>query len=77
MEYCYSCGMPLVGEDAQKAKGHLCQYCTDEAGNLKPRDEVAQGIAMWLKGWSPKASDEEFKARAESYMNAMPAWQKS
>ena len=75
MNCCHSCAMPLVGEEGEKARGNLCQYCSDEKGNLVPREQATQGIAAWLKGWSPPASDEEFRKRAEAYMAAMPAWQ--
>jgi hypothetical protein len=75
MEHCHACGMPLAGEESGKAKNNLCQYCSDDKGNLVPRDQAIAGIAAWLKSWSPSASDEEFRRRAEAYMNAMPAWQ--
>ncbi len=75
MKQCYACAMPLVGEEAGKARGDYCQYCSDEKGNLKPKEEAVHGIAQWLKSWSPPASEEEFLRRAKCYMDAMPAWQ--
>ena len=75
MNMCYSCGMPLTGEAADRARGNLCEYCSDDAGNLKPREEVVFGIAQWLKSWSPETQEDEFIKRASSYMDAMPAWQ--
>ena len=75
MEYCHACAMPLAGEEAGKSKNNLCQYCSDEKGNLVPREQAVQGIAGWLKSWSPPASEEEFQRRAKAYMDAMPAWQ--
>ena len=74
MKFCFSCGMPLEGEEAQKASGDYCQYCTDEKGNLKSRDEIAQGMVQFMKGWQPKVSDEEYLRRARAFMSAMPAW---
>ena len=74
MSHCHACGMPLVGEAAEAARGDLCQYCSDEEGNLQPRPVAEKGIADWLKSWSPPASDEEFLRRARSYLDAMPAW---
>jgi len=50
-----------------------CKYCTDERGNLKPREEIQRGIAEWLKSWQPDVNDEEAVIRAEHYMEAMPA----
>ena len=74
MKFCFSCGMPLAGEEAEKAHGDFCQYCADDSGKLKPRAEVEAGLAEWLKSWSPSTSDEELARRARSYMAAMPAW---
>jgi len=74
MNHCHSCGMALAGEEATAARGNLCQYCSTENGDLKPRAEAEMGLAEWLKSWSPPASDEEFLRRARSYMDAMPAW---
>ncbi|MCP4134577.1 MAG: hypothetical protein GY754_26625 [bacterium] len=68
---CHSCGMPLMGE---QANGNYCQYCSDEKGNLLPREQVRQGIAEWLSGWAPGNSSADFSKRADHYMKAMPAW---
>lgn len=74
MKFCFSCGMPLEGEEAKKASGDYCQYCVDEKGNLKPREEIAKGMAQFMAGWQPKATEEEYLKRAYSFMAAMPAW---
>ncbi|MCK4542989.1 MAG: hypothetical protein KAU17_12205 [Spirochaetales bacterium] len=71
---CYSCGMPLMGEAAEKARGNYCQYCSDEKGDLLPKEQVKAGIAGYLKSWAPTDKTADFEKRAESYMNAMPAW---
>jgi hypothetical protein len=71
---CYSCGAPLESPEFKGPADDYCKYCTDESGNLKPRDTVKTGIAMWLKGWQPDISDEIAQQRAEHYMQAMPAW---
>jgi hypothetical protein len=71
---CYSCGMPFAGEEGQKARGNYCQYCSDEQGNLLPKEQVQQGIAQWLKSWAPEGDNADFQKRAEYYMLAMPAW---
>jgi hypothetical protein len=33
---------------------NLCKHCTDEKGNLKPREEIQTGIAQWFKSWQPE-----------------------
>jgi hypothetical protein len=71
---CYSCGMPLTGEEGAKSRGNYCRYCADEQGNLLPAEQVKQGIAQWLQGWAPQGNKADFGKRAESYMKAMPAW---
>ena len=74
MKFCFSCGMPLDGEEAQKASGNHCQYCTDEKGNLKSKEDIAQGMVQFMTGWQPKVSEKEFLRRAYAYMSAMPSW---
>lgn len=69
---CYSCSMPLD----EKTHGNYCQYCTDEKGNLKPREEVKAGLAEWLKDWAPSGTQADFEKRAEHFMQSMPAWAK-
>jgi hypothetical protein len=66
--------MPLFGPDGKEALGNYCQYCVDEQGNLKLKEEITKGIAGWLQSWSPESKDVDFMKRAESYMKAMPAW---
>jgi hypothetical protein len=51
-----------------------CKYCTDEQGNLRPREEILRGAADWLKSWSPGLDDETALKRAEHYLQAMPEW---
>lgn len=75
MRFCHSCSMPLTGSDGTTVAGNYCQYCSDESGNLKTREEVKQGIAEWLGSWSPGVDSAECLRRAEHYMQAMPAWQ--
>lgn len=72
--YCHSCGMPLTGEVAEKARGNYCQYCSDEQGNLYPKEAVKKGIAEFLSSWAPEKEGTDFAKRAEMYMKAMPAW---
>ena len=74
MKFCHSCGIPIGAPNTPKARGDYCEHCTDETGALKPKTEVEQGIAMWLKGFSPNVSDAELGVRAQRYLSAMPAW---
>ena len=67
--FCQSCGMPLP----ENVKAVYCQYCTDEKGKLKPREAVREGIAAWLEQFTPDKK-ADLRERAESYLNAMPAW---
>lgn len=73
---CYSCGAPLSMPDFKGPAEDYCKHCTDDAGTLKSREEVHQGVASWLKTWQPDLDDETAARRASHYMNAMPAWAK-
>jgi hypothetical protein len=72
-KYCLSCGLPLTPEFKGAAENY-CQYCTDEKGNLKSRDEIKMGVAEWMKSWQPDIDQQKAMVRAENYLNAMPAW---
>jgi hypothetical protein len=74
MKHCHSCGMPISGPGGVTARGNYCEYCSDENGNLKPREVVQAGIAQWLAGFSPNVTPEQCNVRAGHYMAAMPAW---
>lgn len=69
-KFCQSCGMPLSDQSSDQ----YCQYCTNESGQLKTREEVRDGVAAWLRMFTPEQESADFKKRAESYLNAMPAW---
>jgi hypothetical protein len=68
--FCQSCGMPLP----EGEKAPYCRYCTDDQGRLKPREAVREGIAAWLEQFAPDKGKADFRKRADSYLNAMPAW---
>ncbi|MBN2530600.1 MAG: hypothetical protein JXR76_29705 [Deltaproteobacteria bacterium] len=74
MKFCLSCGIPLQSPAAGRVKGDYCGNCADEAGNLKPREEVQGGIAYWLNSFSPDVDMNICMSRAKYYMKAMPAW---
>lgn len=74
MKFCRSCGIILDGNIAKESSNSLCQWCVDENGNLKPKEVVQAGVAEWLKSFSPSEGNPDFMKRADSYLNAMPAW---
>ncbi len=73
-ENCYSCGMPIQDAKDRRPATDFCNYCTDDAGNLLPKEQVLQGIAQWLRSWQPGLDDVQAVTRAAVYMQAMPAW---
>jgi len=72
--FCHSCLAPLSIPDFKGPAEDYCKHCTDEQGNLKPREEVRQGVAMWLAGWQPGIDQAIALQRADLFMQAMPAW---
>jgi hypothetical protein len=74
MKFCFSCAAPLYLPDFQGPAENYCKHCTDDAGNLKPKNEIQMGVAEWFKVWQPDLTHEKAAARAEHYMKAMPAW---
>lgn len=73
-KFCYACAAPLGMPEFQGAAENYCKYCTDESGNLKPKEVIEQGIAGWFKSWQPGIDDATALKRAAAYMSAMPAW---
>lgn len=73
-KFCHSCGAPLDMPDFKGPAENYCKYCTDESGNLKARDEVQKGCAEWFKSWQPGVDDTKAMARADLYLQSMPAW---
>lgn len=74
MKYCHSCGMPVTNETAAEKTDKYCQYCADDNGDLKSREEIKAGIAQWLNGFTPEDKEADYNKRAEFYMKSMPAW---
>jgi hypothetical protein len=70
MRFCFSCAMPLTAETTSQ----YCQHCTGPDGKLLPREAVKTGITQWMKSWQGDVDDATVTKRADSYMNAMPAW---
>jgi hypothetical protein len=70
--YCQSCSGSL--REYPGPSPNYCRFCSDEGGDLLPRDEVQQLIARWMTFWQEGISEEEALDRAARYMSAMPAW---
>ena len=73
---CESCGMPMK-DLSQHGGGEInnpyCIYCADESGNLKPREQVREGmIGFFMK--SENKSREEAERFVDEHMSKMPAW---
>lgn len=75
-KFCQSCGIPLNGPIAKESGlANHCEFCVDAATNkLKPRGEIQNGIAQWLKMFTPAVGNPDLMKRADHYMKSMPAW---
>jgi hypothetical protein len=73
-KFCHSCAAPLGNPEFKGPAEDYCKYCTDDAGKLKSKEAIQQGIAQWFKGWQPGIDDRTAVSRAISYMKSMPAW---
>jgi hypothetical protein len=58
------------GEDVEN---RCCCYCCDEAGNLKSREQVREGMISFFVQEEGK-SREEAAAFVDGHMAEMPAW---
>lgn len=74
---CDACGMPM-SRPSQHGNGDLasriCIYCTDLAGNLKPRSEIREGMVQYtmkLENWPREKAELE----VDRQMSRLPAWQ--
>lgn len=74
MKHCLACGMPLSPESSHQKTDKYCQYCADEKGELKSREECLAGIAQWLQSMTPEDKDADYMKRADYYLKSMPAW---
>lgn len=72
--FCHSCTAPLDVPMFQGPSENYCVHCTDETGELHPRDKVQQSIAVWLQEWQPGVTQDQALERARHFMQAMPAW---
>lgn len=51
----------------------FCKYCTDEQGNLLPRETVRQNMIQFFIQKQGKSQEEAEKA-VDQIMSMMPAW---
>jgi len=73
---CESCGMPMTEDKMRgggKADNPYCCYCCNEAGDLKSRDDVRQGMANFFMQHQGKPREEAEKA-VDEIMAQMPVW---
>ncbi|PIY64718.1 hypothetical protein COY91_04590 [Candidatus Shapirobacteria bacterium CG_4_10_14_0_8_um_filter_39_15] len=73
---CQSCGLPMM-IDSDHGGGRIdnpyCHYCTDEAGNLKPKEEIREGmINLYMQSFGK--TREEAEKEVDTRMAEMPAW---
>lgn len=73
---CQSCGLPMM-IDSDHGGGRIdnpyCHYCTDEAGNLKPKEEIREGmINLYMQSFGK--TREEAEKEVDSRMAEMPVW---
>ena len=71
---CHSCGMPLEKpSDFACENSKFCVHCVDEKGQLKPYEEILNGMAGYLahsQGIDPSAA----KMMAGEVLSKQPAW---
>jgi hypothetical protein len=70
--YCHSCLAFIKDSDSDSRE--YCSWCGNEDGSLKPRSDVLEIMTDWFMSWQKGLDRSEARRRAESYMQAMPAW---
>lgn len=73
-KFCHSCLAPLNEEQNTGVSDVYCCHCSDENGNLLPREQVLLIIAEWFMHWQKGLTVSEACRRADLYMRSMPAW---
>lgn len=73
-KYCHSCLAPLNKAHNAGVSDTYCCHCSDENGNLLPREDVLLIIAEWFMYWQKDLTSSEACRRADLYMRSMPAW---
>lgn len=73
-KFCHSCLAPLEDEHNAGASDIYCCYCSDDNGNLLPREKVLLIMTKWFMLWQMDLKESEARRRADLYMCSMPAW---
>ncbi len=74
---CEACGMPMTQLSQHgNADPHnpYCIYCTDTAGNLKPRNEIREGMIHYVMK-SENCQRDKAEGEVDRQMAQLPAWQ--
>jgi hypothetical protein len=74
---CQSCGMPMRNAEdfgGGRTDNLYCAYCSDEAGELKPYEQVLAGMSAFARQMMGISEEEALKFAKEG-MAKMPAWQ--
>lgn len=73
---CQSCGMPMDKPEDHgggDVNNSFCQYCTDEQGNLLPKEQVRAKMVQFYVQKQSKTQEEAEKL-TDQLMSSMPAW---
>jgi hypothetical protein len=73
---CQSCGMPMndTGDHGgANPTNPYCQYCTDDTGTLKSKEEVRQGLINYYMQ-TDGLTVEQASLKADERMSSQPAW---
>ena len=73
---CESCGMPMTEAEMHggaKVENPYCCYCCNEAGDLKSREDVRQGMVNFFMQNQGKPREDAEKV-VDDVMSRAPAW---
>ncbi len=73
---CQSCGMPMDKPEVHgggDANNPFCKYCTDDQGNLLPKETVRTNMIQLYKDKQSK-SQEEAEKLTDQLMGSMSTW---
>ena len=74
---CDSCGMPMTTKEdfgGGKMDNIYCIHCTTPQGELKPFEEVWEGLTKFVIGVMD-VNEDDAKEIAKENLKTMPAWQ--
>lgn len=72
---CLSCGVPIPKPEEHalgNPKNPYCRNCADEKGDVKPFEQIAEGMKNFLI--SQGAAPHEAEIKAKEHLKKMPAW---